>query len=346
MQSSYHSYTQPRANSPSFVVRERPSRVVRGSPVGQTPEDTPLPSIEPSSTFALSRPHVSGNLHGGFSHTQDNFPRRVVEQRLQSPPQRQVIVIDDSPQVKRRRVVCEDDVGHFRADPVLSHGQNFHVAAPARPSHFISNSSVESGNFSSRMIESQGTQGLSRPRQRVYIDPVTSEELPVFDEPSMGNFAPRQPAPARPLETGYTQEIRRDMVQAPSAYAYHGQRTEVQPAYPQPVYADARPLRVEAVRADERRVDDRRAVPVQYHDMQQNVMRTDRDLAHSLSQSRLDGPVPSSNNDFIILHERAPQQSVAGRSNHVQYHENRSRPVQYVSRTRPRSPVMQFQRPM
>lgn len=331
VQSSYHSYIRPRAATPPFLVRERPSQVVRGSPVGQNPQDMPLPSIENSSTFALPRPRVSGNMHVGSGSTQDDIPRPV-EQRLQSPSQRQVIVIDDSPEVKRRRVVRED--GH------LSHGQNFLVAAPSRSSYLVSQSSAETGNFSHRMVESQATQGMSRPRQRVYIDPVTSEELPIFDEPSIRSYAPRQPAPGRPLDTGHAQENRHSHIvsHAPSAYAYDGRRVDAQPIYTQ----HARALPVEAVRADEYRALPQ---PPQYNDMHQNTVRIDRDLAHSLSQSRLDGPPPAANHDFIVLSERGVRVD-PNRSNHVQYHENRSRPVQYAAYTRARSPAGHAQRPV
>jgi hypothetical protein len=313
---------------------------VRGSPGRQSPQDTPIPSIENSSTFALPRPQASGNIQG--SRPQDGFSRPV-EQRLHSPSHRQVIVIDDSPVVKRRRVVREDDDGHFRVDPVSSHGQSSLAAAPAR-SHYISNSSVDGGNFSYRAVESQGTEGLSRPRRKVYIDPETGEELPVFNEPTMA----WQPASARPVQAGYVQEVRQSHVrpQAPAVFAYDGRRSDVQPAYAQPVYTQhSRALPVQAVRAEEYRPV---AQPSQYNDMHHNVVRADRELVHSLSQSRLDAqPLPAQNHEFVVIRERG-QPVNAVRSNNAAYHENRSRPVQaqYASYTRARSPVTHAQRPM
>jgi hypothetical protein len=301
----YHSYTRPRSTTTSYVVRDRPSQVVRGAPARRDPQDMPLPSIEiASSNLASPRADGQGDMRSKFDHLSGSYPRRMVEQRMQSPPQRQVIVIDDeSPQVKRRRIIREDDNGHFRVGPVLSHDQDFYVTPPSRSdSHFMSTSSAETGDFLVRHPRvSQSTQGLLRHRESVFVDATTREELPIFDERGAGHNA-RQLAHERPpirehisdkQHSGYALE------QLPPPYA---RRVHVQHGFTQPS---------NAVPKENERPIGYRNVPEsqQYHDMGQNSVRIDQDLVHSFSQSRLHGSTSRADNEFIVLSDRNHEQS-------------------------------------
>lgn len=342
----YYSYTQPRANTPSYVVRETPSQVVRGSPVRHNPQDMPLPSIETlSNNLASPRADSHGDMRRNSNHPQESYPRRV-EQPVRSPVQRQVIVIeDDSPQVKRRRVIREDESGHFRVDPISSHDHNFHVAAPLRSdSHFISTSPAEAGNFVVRhpRASSQSTQGLLRHKQPVFVDPSTSEEPPIIDGHSTGYIA-RHPTYARPTIGEHTSGFRRSSygTQQPShLYADNTRRPDLQPIAIQ----DSRALPYYESQPGVRYAPE----PSQHHhDMGHNSEMVDRDLVHSFSQSRLHGSSSRSNNDFVVLSDRRHEQGSIHRGEPVQYFEVAA-PTPYPSSTstRARSPVRYMERPV
>lgn len=114
--------------TPTYVSREqKPPQVVRGSP-SQGFKDMLVPSIETSSDGSSERRNSS---HVGFRH--EPYSRRLPERRMASPLPRQVIVIDDSPDVKRRRVVHED-VSHIVRQPEIPPSRSIH----SRP--FISQS--------------------------------------------------------------------------------------------------------------------------------------------------------------------------------------------------------------
>lgn len=337
---SYHSYTQPRGAPPSYVVRERPSQVVRSSPVRHSPQDMPLPSIETSSNIVSTRADGHGDLHNSLNRSSGVYPR-VVEERVQSPLQRQVIVIDDdSPHVKRRRVVREDDNGHFRIGPVSSFDNDFHVAAPLRSdSHFVPVSSAQTGGFPVRQPQaSQSAQGLLRHGPAVFVDPATKEALPIFDHPPTSHFA-RHPTYERPPNGEYVSEAR-------PISSYGMQR---------PVYADdvrrenvpsrfvqhARPVHD----SSERNFGYRKPTEdvARYHDKSEYSENVDRDLVHTFSQSRLHGSAPRPDNEFIVLSDRGN----ATRGVPVRYYED-DVPGSIVQATsaRPKSPVRYMERPV
>jgi hypothetical protein len=338
--SSYYSYNQPRGATSFFVVREAPSQVVRVSPVRHNPQDMPLPSIETSSNLPSPRGDGHGNLHSSLNHQSGPYPRRVVEERVHSPIQRQVIVIDDdSPQVKRRRVVREDDNGRFRAGPVSSHDHDFYVAASLRSdSHFVPTSSADSGDFLDRHPRaSQSTQGLLRHGQPVFFDPTTREELPIFDEPEQGRFV--RPTYARQSNCEHVSDTRpssHGMQQPARQYADSVRRENEPPS----VIQRGRILQHEP----ERGIGYRSSIePPQYPSVGQYLGDPNRDLAHSFSQSRLNGPASRADNEFIVLSDRGN----ASRNHHVHYKEDIAPSAyQQVTSNRARSPARYMERPM
>lgn len=336
----YHSYTQPRGAPPSYVVRERPSQVVRSSPVRHSPQDMPLPSIETSSNIVPTRADRHGDLHSTLNHSSGVYPR-VVEERVQSPLQRQVIVIDDdSPHVKRRRVVREDENGHFRVGPVSSYDNDFHVPAPLRSdSQFVPVSSTQAGGFLVRQPQSsQSAQGLSRHRPSVFVDPATKEELPIFDHPANNHFA-RHPTHARPPNDEFDSEaqpINSHGMQRP-VYADDVRRENFPPSFAQ----HARP----AYSSSERGFGYHKPVEdiSRYHDKGEYSGNVDRDLVHTFSQSRLHGSAPRPDNEFIVLSDRGN----ATRGVPLRYYED-DVPGSFAqaSSTRPKSPVRYMERPV
>ena len=176
-----------RLRTNSYATREeRPPQVVRGSPASHGLQDMLVPSIETASSDAvidLSRPVLRREGHGGYDYLQESYPRRV-ERRRQSPEPHQVIFIDDdSPQIKRRRVVHEDDSGHFR--PLPSRDQDFYTAAPYGDSYLLPASSVQPRDFLVRRerLPSQSAQGLFRDVQPPLTGPAVGERIPVYDLP-------------------------------------------------------------------------------------------------------------------------------------------------------------------
>ncbi|KAE9375414.1 hypothetical protein N431DRAFT_542947 [Stipitochalara longipes BDJ] len=183
----YHQDVPARLSSPSHPRRDQgPSQVVRGSSASQVLQDLLVPSIEPvTSDVALPRLNESLGIQARINYSQDPHPRRVIEQRVHSPaPRPRAIINDSSPQVKRRRLIHEDDAGHFR--PLPSRDFSLHSTLD---SHLMSTSSAHSGEYLVRhpRVSSQPIQGLSRD-QPIFIDPATAERLPIYDAPESGYF--------------------------------------------------------------------------------------------------------------------------------------------------------------
>lgn len=163
----------------------KPPQVVRGSPTKNGLQDLLVPSIETGSRNFSSSSNVLGR--SGFRTERDveSYPRGPDERRRISPAGRQVIVIDDdSPQPKRRRVIHEDP-SHFRTAASLNHPY-------MQPERFESprlSSSAQRGEFHAAHSRAapQPVQGLSQHL-------IGGEQLPVYDAPENGFFAahPRQ----------------------------------------------------------------------------------------------------------------------------------------------------------
>ena len=115
---------------------------------------------------------------------QEAYPERDVEPSMHSPSQRQFIVInDDSPLLKRRREVYEDDAGRFR--PRIPRDQDIYSIASRADSYSIPASSVESRDFLVRRdrLPSQSAQAFLRDVQPSMTNPVDEERLPIYDAP-------------------------------------------------------------------------------------------------------------------------------------------------------------------
>ncbi|RDW82093.1 hypothetical protein BP6252_03205 [Coleophoma cylindrospora] len=115
----YHAEPRP-LGSPSYQIpEERLPVMVRGTPPRHGLQDMLVRSVEtPSSDVMVASPRSNGELvYRSLTQAHDSYQRHGVEGRRVSPPRRQIIVLDDdSPQVKRRRVI-EDDHGQFRPMP-------------------------------------------------------------------------------------------------------------------------------------------------------------------------------------------------------------------------------------
>ncbi|PBP20427.1 hypothetical protein BUE80_DR008838 [Diplocarpon rosae] len=185
-------------NSP-YTTGAQPPQVVRWSPVKRGLQDLLVPSIEtvPSDVSSTGR----DEWHGPVVRDGLN-PSRVISHRTQSPAPRQVIVIDDdSPQVKRRRLVRENDSGHFRP---FSARENSTFAPPSHSDSMTlkSSPSVRNGfydpNAMVRHPRLESTQGMSLSNtQSFYTDPTTGERLPIYDAPEESRFETHPGYPGR-----------------------------------------------------------------------------------------------------------------------------------------------------
>jgi len=324
-----------------------------------------MPSIETSSSDVVSpRFDERRNAQGGFSHLQDSYPRRMAEHRMQSPASRSMAVInDDGPPVKRRRMIHEDDSGRFRPLPPRDHS----IYVASSDSHLTPTSSTHSGDFLTRrtgVSSSQLTQGLYRGNQPTFIDPDTSERLPVYDAPESGYFS-THPSLLRRADEGAL-HVQQDenfsmrpmgIAQVPrdnASESLHARRHVIMPN------------RSEDLRMVERDGRDQKVEP-DYHGgthipkplsseflVSSNISRPyatssstgmpDQDFVHSFSQSRLDPPLSRSRNGFTVLSER--QQNFVSEGS-LQSHENFSaRSHATASSTRARSPVRYAEDPM
>jgi hypothetical protein len=143
-----------------------------------------VPSIEMASSDAVVDPSHPDRQHEFYRGRQEAYSERVVERSMHSPPQRQIIFInDDSPPLKRRREVYEDDAGRFR--PRLPRDQDLYSTAPRADSYLLPASSVESRDFLIRRerLPSQSAQAFFRDVQPSTTDPVDEERLPIYDAP-------------------------------------------------------------------------------------------------------------------------------------------------------------------
>lgn len=104
-------------------------------------------------------------------------------------PSREVIMInDDSPRPKRRRVV-HDELGHFR--PLPYYDQVVYSAAPHSESHLIPVSSAQPVNFSAQSPRNPTlpNQGLSRNTQPTFTT-LSGGRIPMYDAPMEPAYLP------------------------------------------------------------------------------------------------------------------------------------------------------------
>jgi hypothetical protein len=180
----YHSAPQRDGTHSPFPKEQRPSIRVRGSPHGL--QDMLVPSIEVGSSDASPHPPVRRDVYGDLE--QDSRPQFVVERRRCSPEYRQTIIIeDDSPQHKRRRVIQEDDIGRFRPLPSLDSRP---FVTTQRDSHLIPVSSASGREFlvEQSVQPSQSGQGLFRETAHPLAEPALGYRIPVYDAPPEARY--------------------------------------------------------------------------------------------------------------------------------------------------------------
>lgn len=304
-------------------MEQRPSQVVRGSPSNGL-KDMLVPSIEvPHSSEAQSEEHgrdIRQIVYSGLE--KETHPRHVVERRWHSPPSRQVIVINDSPpEVKRRRIVYEDDSGRFRPLP------SFSSTAPGADSHLIPVSSVHPRDFIVQQprMPSQSDQGLfrespggiarephisvydARPGDFVYFDSDRGHSRRT--EPAM-DYPPQWSEPRH-----MTQEAASTRLPERASEASHLR---------QPVFQNVRiEDRDRVIREDES--DFRQGSRVRSHaspvfPVDNRASRgpalafPDQTFIHNFSQSRIDSPGPRASDGFAapgVSHHGSVRQSSA-----------------------------------
>jgi hypothetical protein len=331
-------------------VRRSPTRL----------EDCLVPSIETASS-EVSSPFKDRRYaaHERLDPSQNSYPRRVIDHRMQSPAPRQVIVInDDSPQIKRRRVVIENDPGRFRLLPPQDHSLN--IPTQHYESHLTSASSAYSGDLlvQRSRVSSQATQGMSRDSQPMYTDPATAERLPIYDAPKPDYFLVH-PENFRRVASGQRSHQREDlygMSQMGTAQPARDIAIE-NPQYQRPVNE----YRGQEMRITERDRGVRQAEP-QYvqrpvlpkfpesqkfsrYDMGPGSEVADQDFIQSFSQSRLDGPLSRTRDGFTALPENSHQNFVSQSNVPLRYMDS-NRSFATIPSSRARSPVRYLDRPV
>lgn len=282
-------------NSPYFQAHmphmhtsfSRPPQVVRGSPTENGLQDLLVPSIEPGlNNFSSSSNVVS---HSGYKaeRQMELYPRDPDERRRISPAGRQVVIIDDdSPQPKRRRVIHED-ASHFRTATSL----NRPFMQPERFESPRLRTSVQPEEFhaSRSRAPPQPPQSSSQSLSR-------SEQLPVYDAPENGFFV------AHPRQLG----MREVEYRAPSRYG-DGNRQEnahfsresdrdIPPRENQPFMQpnQARMMVTEPFQGVAQAPEYRTTGPSRYLDPYSPAV--DQELVHNFSQSHLGGNAASFSN--------------------------------------------------
>jgi hypothetical protein len=319
-----------------------------------------VPSIETTSSD-VTAPRL-GERHGVHnSWEKDSYPRRVIEHQRQSPPPRQVIVInDDSPQIKRRRLVHEDGSGRFRSFP--SRDQSY---MPVQPdSSLISASSVPKGNFLARppRVPSHPAQGLFKDNQPSSTAPGATDRLPVYDAPESGFFT-THPSHLGRQDIGYSggyggeSHIIRQLGspkprEKVSESVYHrkpvhdGERENLRivehtRGFQPPEYAH----RDQFQRPSSPNFPVSNSVSRSYDTGPGSVV-ADQDFIHSFSQSRLDGPSLRTRDGFTVAPERSRQHFVSQSDAPQRYEDHSTRTFAAIPVSRARSPVRYMERPM
>lgn len=313
-----------------------------------------VPSIETASSDALIESPRLDRQHEAYSSQQESYPRRIVERRRQSPAPSQVIVInDDSPQLKRRRVVYEDDAGPFR--PVASRDHDLYSSAPRAESRYVRR----------EITSSQPGQGMFRHANPSFTGPLVGERVPIYDAPpDTGCYTPpperyrpvevshgtiqregppikRQMESQQPyLENGGERSYTRQLITGDMRVIEHDRERQIQPDLrsKDPVQRPSPPAFPVSRISRHREMDPE---PVAYQSFLDNF-----------SQARLDPPLPRARDGFTIIAERSHRNSLA-HDNNSRRHEYRPAesftPVESFTtlrRAEARSPVRYVERPV
>lgn len=346
---SQHSATTGYSQYPS--MGHQPPQVVRRSPVKHGLQDFLVPSIETvSSDNSSPRIHEwnGPRVHDAVNHS------RVVGPRAQTPAAHSVIVIDDdSPHVKRRRLVREDESGHFR--PLPARDPSFHVPTSYSDSLTLrSSSSAQPGSIASSSTPrhsrapTQSTQGLLRDPDAFYTDPVTGERLPIYDAPEPGYMPKRPEYMDRSFGTIYREDghdMRPIGHSQPHDDLYHRRPINMQSGNEIPeLEARGGSVRQSVYNPEHQRQTSSGFTthhPSHSYDMGSKSGGPDQDFIQSFSQSRLDGP-SLSRDGFTIVPAR-PQERVAAHGN-LPYQGSQVGP--YKPTIRARSPIRYVERPL
>jgi hypothetical protein len=349
----------PHHGSPVQPYRDnRPSQVVSGSSYRHSLQDMLVPSIEsiPSDvTRPLQRLESRHARPQTFDHRQESYPRQVVESRKLSPPQREYIVIDDdSPQNKRRRVMYEDDSGHFR--PLAS--RDYSTTSFADP-HLPSSSVLPRYSSSGHSLpQNKPNPGLSRASDSLYAM-ASGRSIPIYDVLDHG-FAGHPPEhfrrtevyePAQPI--GGT-VVRHAISTRPLSHAsedpqhrsFHDNREEG--AYRERISEDMHRSRLVGAKY---RVPARRSGSPSFlvssrvsrpHDVGSDRDDMDQAFIQTFSQSHINGPTHARDGyNAVADGRRGPMPDPQGPQ---QYDEPRGRLLPLSSRAR--SPARYIERPM
>lgn len=351
---AYRRGNQPYHNSgPYPPMEQRPSQVVRGSPQKPGFQDMLLPSIEsPSSDGMISQTRIDEqrNIPHRFDRPRESYSRMAVDSRRISPPRRQVIVIDDdSPYVKRQRLVREDDPGHFR--PVPSRDYTVRAMSPQPHSHFIRTASFQQEDFPDRrpIIHSESGKGFLGADRHSYH---ATGSISIYDAPESDILA-RLPAHYKRdvTEAGHRGEPRiiRRLRSPTPAREYVGEPIHLRQAQTHKDGRNIQHMRMSEESHGTRYVeaDHRIIVPrsptfhvsqttSRPYDMGPRPAFFEQDLPPEMPQSRFVDPVSRPRDDFII--SERPHSSFE-RENVRSYENPLSRPVSNIPQTRARSPA-------
>lgn len=364
-QHRYHGTTTEHGAQYQSVREQRPPQVVTGSPQRHGLQDMLLPSIETTSSHSLNpSTHAieQRDMRDRFSPAREAYPRVAVDDRRLSPPQRQVIVIDDdSPHVKRRRMVRADDTGRFRPIPSLDY--TVHASSPAADSQFIRPSSVQlrESSFRRPAIQSEYSQGLLGGVRSSYH---STGQIPIYDAPDPDSLArPSEHFRREHVDTGHREDprharqmgspippvdyvgesvYRRPILESEVGREVHDMRMYEPARGPRPVERDYRVTDVP--RGQSSNVPFSNAAAPSY-DMGPRPVLSEQALSHEFSQSRLDSQAPR--RDGFSVSDRPhmlPQNSSRDNFTRTEGYSDRSIPA--IPPARARSPARYAERPM
>lgn len=352
---AYHQ-SIPRHPASSYASREeRPPVVVRASPTSNGLQDSLVPSIETASSEALfkSRPDERREVYGG---QQLLYPPPYDERRRQSPAPRQVIVInDDSPQLKRRRMVYEDNPGRFR--PVASRDQDLYSAAPRVESHL---SSVQPREFLVRreMLPPQPSNGMSKVVQPPLTGGVGGERPPIYNSPLDSGHNTSLPDRYGRVEVGHS-SIRHQGLpmgrQMDPPQPFLESRGDGSSTY-RPVNGDMRVVEHDRIRQLQPEFSSRHslqrpsspAFPVSRlprpHESSPEPVEY-QTFVDNFSQARLDPPLLRARDERNVVRERSHHNSVARAINSQRYEDRPADSFTILRSAEARSPVRYVEGP-
>ncbi|KAG0646322.1 hypothetical protein D0Z07_8369 [Hyphodiscus hymeniophilus] len=324
---------------------QTPPVVVRAPPTKCDFQDMLVPSIETASSDAVvDSPHHE--MHRGRG---DAYLGHVIEHSLQSPLQRQVIVIDDdSPVHKRqRRMFYEDDVSLSRSIP--SRDQGLHSRAPRPDSHLLPTSSVQQRDFllAHERLPSQPTQGLLRNAQPPISGSIVRDRLTVYDAPPESMYFTLPYDRYRRGEDYHGPVQREDRPDSQSHLEHRGEGSYNR----QPVNGDLR--MVEHIRGRQVNIESgfrdhvQRPLPLALSDQSSRPYETGRDIAvpSSSSQFRVEAPLYRTRDGFVAVPEN-PRQDHVFQSNTPLRLEDRPPTFTTLRTGEARSPVQYIERSM